>query len=430
MNNNKNSILFVEPWIPFPLISGGHQAIYNGIRSMVDKYNIYVTYIGHHTSEEDNDLVEFKNALDNKAIICPYYEPISIPSKPTILARIGKIKNSIKKRIKNFLRIKDYVPAPSPIYTLWEHELENKPTSFANHILDIIYSKNIDIVQCEMLFTINIGLVIPSNVKSVFVHHEIGFVRHLLESNNENYDNIVRKLYLDSYRLNEISLLNQYNAIITLSQIDKEKLENAGVKTKIYTSFASINRTGVTHIKSDDYLTLSFVGPEFHSPNAIAIDWFLTNCWDKLQAINPSYTLKIIGNWNQSTIEKINQRYSNITFCGYVEDLTSAITNTILIVPLNVGSGIRMKILEAAIIGIPIISTTIGVEGIPFEKNKHFCSADTPNEFIDAILSLSDKAFRISLINNAYQLIQKSYSINALSENRYRIYRDILNQNS
>lgn len=430
MEISKNNILFVEPCIPFPLISGGHQAIFNGIRSLVDKYNIYVTYIGHYTSEEDDILVKFQNALDNKVIICPYYEPISIPSKPTIIARIGKVKNIIKKKIKNFLKIKDFVPAPPPRYTMWNYELENKPTSFAKHILDVIHSNNIDIVQCEMLFTINIGLVIPSNVKSVFVHHEIGFIRHLLESKNENYDNIVCKLYLDSYRLKEISLLNQYDAIITLSQVDKEKLVQAGVKTKIYTSFASIYRTAVAHIKSDNCYTLSFVGPEFHTPNAIAIDWFLTNCWNKIQEINPSYNLRIIGDWNQSTIDIINQRYSNISFCGYVEDLTSAITNTILIVPLNVGSGIRMKIIEAATIGVPIISTTIGAEGIPLENNKHFCLADTPDDFIDAILRLSDKNFRINLINNAQQLIQKEYSINALLENRDRIYRNILNQDS
>ena len=120
-------------------------------------------------------------------------------------------------------------------------------------------------------------------------------------------------------------------------------------------------------------------------------------------------------------------KYPNISFLGFVDDLRSALQNTIMIVPITIGSGIRMKILEAANLGVPFISTSVGAEGIPLQNGTHCMIADSPSEFTNAILQLKDDKKRTTLIQNAHQLIKKNYSMEALRQNRLDIYSSIFN---
>jgi glycosyltransferase involved in cell wall biosynthesis len=113
---------------------------------------------------------------------------------------------------------------------------------------------------------------------------------------------------------------------------------------------------------------------------------------------------------------------------GFVENLESAIQNTIMIVPITIGSGIRMKILEAAKLGIPFVSTTIGAEGIPVQSGKHCLLADDPSDFVDAILQLRDHDKRAMFIKKAHQLIEDNYSLEALKLNRHSLYASIFNK--
>jgi glycosyltransferase involved in cell wall biosynthesis len=110
---------------------------------------------------------------------------------------------------------------------------------------------------------------------------------------------------------------------------------------------------------------------------------------------------------------------------GFVDDLKSALHNTIMIVPITIGSGIRMKILEAASLGIPFVSTSVGAEGIPLQSNYHCMIADAPSDFTNAILQLKNNEKRTILIQNAHSLIHDNYSIEALRRNRLAIYSSI-----
>ena len=112
---------------------------------------------------------------------------------------------------------------------------------------------------------------------------------------------------------------------------------------------------------------------------------------------------------------------------GFVDDLESAIQNTIMIVPITIGSGIRMKILEAANLGIPFVSTSVGAEGIPVLSGRHCLLADDPSDFVDAILQLKDHEKRAMFIQNAHQLIETNYSLEALRRNRRALYASIFN---
>ncbi len=223
----------------------------------------------------------------------------------------------------------------------------------------------------------------------------------------------------------EISYLNKFDHIITLSSTDSQKLRDAGVTTKIHNSFATIKTSDINAPKSDNFHELTFVGPDNHIPNVVGIQWFLDNCWQQLLQADPNYHLTIIGKWSEDNITSFTSQYQNVSFAGFVDVLKSALQNTIMIVPITIGSGIRMKIQEASSLGVPFISTSVGAEGIPVESGRHCLIADTSEDFVNAILQMKDDNLRQKFIRNAHLMVKEHYSLDALRKNRLDFYTSL-----
>ena len=98
-----------------------------------------------------------------------------------------------------------------------------------------------------------------------------------------------------------------------------------------------------------------------------------------------------------------------------------------MIVPITIGSGIRMKILEASSLGVPFVSTSVGAEGLPVENGKNCFIADDKEMFVNCILKLQDTTIQEKFIENAHTMILEKFSIKALRENRLDIYKHVLN---
>ncbi len=96
-----------------------------------------------------------------------------------------------------------------------------------------------------------------------------------------------------------------------------------------------------------------------------------------------------------------------------------------MIVPIHEGSGIRMKILEAASMKVPVVTTSVGCEGLPVVDGQSCVLADTPDDFVKGVLSLANDEFRDHIVQEANRVIRENYSIEALSANRMDIYRRI-----
>lgn len=407
-------VLVIAPFLPYPFLSGGHQAIYNGLMAIPDNVEIYLTYPSYQwQSDAERGLY---TQLNKKVTLLPFRLDQNSRGEK-ILDRIYKIKYVIKRAIKG----EKAVPGKQAPYEMWLNQLMPKSEAFITHIKKAIDQYAIDIVQCEMLESLSLVLSFPLNVKTIFVHHELGFIRKsqhpfLLEEPS------AASAHVEINRIIEVSLLNRYDQIVTLSSIDTKKLQDAGVVAPIQTSFAIVNTSLRDYHESATEGCLSFVGPEWHPSNKEGLLWFLNNCWEDLLQSNKDYSLRVIGNWTEDTKRIISNRYQQVEFMGYVEDLEAVIKDTIMIVPITIGSGIRMKILEACMIGVPVVTTSVGKEGLPLVDGEHCYIADSPSEFVKSIVSLSDPSLRGLFVKAAQNVIKDHYSINALKKNRELLY--------
>lgn len=410
-----HNILIILKRPPYPLYSGGDQAMFNGIFAIKEKTKVFLTYLDNG-GKLDNRRIAFEKVVPEVKVI-PYvtYTHYSLSQK---------IKKAIKKIYLSCIK-RDYRTIDDELfYPLYS--CERYPMNFMNHINQIIGEYNIDIVQIEMIWYASLVTCLPPQVKKIFVHHELAFVRHQLEM--EKYGaNIERIAALKINKMIEIGLLNMFDAIITLSSTDSKKLHDNGVNVPIYTSFAVVQSNIETSEILTDIHKLVFVGPQSSPPNVIGLEFFLEKCWGNLLKVDRDYKLDIIGNWNKNKIAEITNKYKSIHFKGFVPNLKDAISDAIMIVPITVGSGIRMKIIEAGQIGIPIVTTSIGVEGIPFKNEKECLIADSPEEFVEAILHMKNHELRNKMTTAAKDIIEKNYSMQALINNRIDIYTKICN---
>lgn len=153
------------------------------------------------------------------------------------------------------------------------------------------------------------------------------------------------------------------------------------------------------------------IGTMFSPPNSQGVAWWLREGYARLRAACPDVTYDVVGSRPPAGLQRLASRHPGVRLHGYVSDPTSFWTNaTACAVPLLSGGGVRVKILEAMASGVPVISTTIGCEGLAVRDGEHLLIADTPAAFARACATvLADAALACRLAANAHRLVLERY---------------------
>lgn len=158
--------------------------------------------------------------------------------------------------------------------------------------------------------------------------------------------------------------------------------------------------------------SLIFCGSLDYVPNKNGLLWFYEMIWPKLKMTVKGITLTVIGRNGHDNAYEPLKTDPQINFIGEVKDITPYYNkNNIAIVPLLEGSGTRLKILEAMSFGLPVISTSIGAEGIDYIENKHIIIANEINDFQKAIIDNVNKPNILkNLASASLLLINEKYT--------------------
>jgi glycosyltransferase involved in cell wall biosynthesis len=131
-----------------------------------------------------------------------------------------------------------------------------------------------------------------------------------------------------------------------------------------------------------------FSGNMQYHPNRSAVRHFHSSVWPILRARFPGLVWRLVGK-NPDAIRSYVARDPRIAVTGAVENAVAEIARSrIAVVPLLSGSGTRLKILEAWAAGVPVVSTTIGAEGLPVRDGEHLLIADGAESFADSVTRL------------------------------------------
>ena len=156
---------------------------------------------------------------------------------------------------------------------------------------------------------------------------------------------------------------------------------------------------------------LIFTGVMDYKPNVDAILWFVKNAWPLIHDHFPDSIFIIAGMNPISSIQNLNGK-SGIKVTGFVEEILPYYHQAdYFVAPFTIARGVQNKVLQAFACGLPVISSSMGAEGIDCLDEKHFILAHTGQDYLDAIIKLeSTPDFRSSITENALTLIREQYS--------------------
>ena len=156
-----------------------------------------------------------------------------------------------------------------------------------------------------------------------------------------------------------------------------------------------------------------FAGAMDSRSNIDGIEFLLRAVWPRVHAVQPQAQMLIAGrNPPSALVTEAAASGMNWRFTGSVADIRPHLhAGDISLIPLRVGSGTRLKAFEAIASGLPVVSTTLGVEGLGLEPGEHYLAADTDAAFADAILALlADTPRRIAMAEAGRALLEARYS--------------------
>lgn len=159
-----------------------------------------------------------------------------------------------------------------------------------------------------------------------------------------------------------------------------------------------------------------FLGGLHWPPNADGLATFVRDIWPLVRAARPEATLTSVGR-DDHPVAEICRRAPGVTLTGWVPDIDPFVRQSrVLVVPLRAGSGMRVKILEAMARGVPVVSTSVGCEGIEIEPGRHLLVEDDPARFAAAVVRvLSDGALARSLAQESRALVMQRYDTAAVA---------------
>ena len=331
-------ILFVLPYIPYPLDSGGNQAVFSMIDNLRKKHRISVIFRIYRHSEQVEALQRLWGDVDFYIF---NYANVSAEKQPLIFKSfkfrfINYIKNSFNRKYDRYLYRMLY-KSTSVESQLWTRlflglRSGNLDMDFCKFVKDVAVKHHFDVIQTEFIDFLDLCYYLPEKTKKVFVHHEISFVKNENELSLLPMVSDEMKIEYQKKKDAEISMLRRYDYIITLTDVDKKILSKYIPEENIYVSPAVIAETRRLEFR-DCGAEFVFLGGADHFPNMDGVDWLCREIIPELRKVLDGFKIYVVGKWNQYQQKMLGNIDPSIVFTGFIQDLNAFQNGKISIIP-------------------------------------------------------------------------------------------------
>jgi len=298
---------------------------------------------------------------------------------------------------------------------------------------DLMRTTNCDLIQCELLWSAPSGISTKRKFKKplIFVNHNVEYLKFIQEGKFA-YSNLV-------YLVEKVCC-QQADKIVVVSEVDKRKLSwlYKIPEDKIHTIPNCVDVDQFTYnddgrklvrkkygIENETFV-LAFVGKLDYYPNEMAVKYIAEKICPGIVKRYPKTIFLIVGSNYEALLKYKNK---NMIFTGYVKNLQDYYSaSDIVLVPIDIGSGTRVKTLEAASCSRPIVTTKKGIEGQDFENNEEAIIANkVDRSFVEKILELiEDDHLRYTLGVNARRKVETRYQWKEQIEKFSDVYEEVL----
>ncbi|GMQ78941.1 MAG: glycosyltransferase family 4 protein [Anaerolineae bacterium] len=377
-------ILFVSNWFPYPPDNGTRQRNYNLIKQLSGKHEISLVSFYRREPKPNGARIDHLRGYCSQVTIAPR------------LRYSGHTYRSLYELLNR---------RPPWITLSWNGEI-------AEMVVQNLSDFSPDLVLISEVLNLPLLDQIHLNVPIVLEQFEVGVIWQRVNKSRgvSKKRRIGAQAILKSYlqqrlqQVDGVTVPNDEERKIYLSIMQQEKnLEVVpnGVDIELFQFNDTLMKSNV----------LVYSGSVMFKANLEAVLYFLKEVLPTIQKVNPRVTLRVTGHVDQAA-QKMMADFNSIELTGYLQDVQQAISSAeVCVIPLLTGSGTRLKALEAMALGVPVVTTTLGVRGIDVEDGKHVLIADSPDEFAAAVLMvMEDRKLCSNLAANARKLVEDKYS--------------------
>jgi sugar transferase (PEP-CTERM/EpsH1 system associated) len=405
-------LLFLTQLLPYPPDSGGKIKAFNLLRHLASQQQVtLVSFIRNDTE------------MDNLPALAPYCTDV----------RVVKLNRS---RAQDFRFLAASLLRSIPFLVLRDCSIEMTTLvqNVVHHIQpDLLHAVQLNMAQYALLYPDIPKVLDQENVVSLVVERVAKLERPGLRK-------LLAMLEWRKLRRYEAETCTQFDHILAVTEEDKAALSaliranrnllKGGDQPPITAVPIGIDTQDIQPVqRRADARSILFTGSMVWPPNSDGISWFTETVFPQIRTQLPDVQLIVIGRQPPETVRAAMRRFpDNVAVTGYVDDLTPYLEQAaVFIVPLRAAGGMRVKILDAFAWGIPVVSTSIGCEGIAVTPGRNILIADHPEDFArEVIRVIHDRNLAAQLMVEGRRLVETQYDWRIVYRKIDEVYASVM----
>ncbi|MEO2263762.1 glycosyltransferase [Dorea sp. YH-dor228] len=394
----KRKLLFISMSLPFAKVSHAGGQIFNYyINRFIEDKNNEITLIAKVLPDE-------KKYLDT---VNPNMTLYTVSTPENTVAKYFSYLKSMNSKVNPFYKYGNVLT--KEIYDQIREILKKlKASGYKPDVISLEWT-------WILLYIDTIKNYFP-DAKYIATEHDVTFLG--LERRYKTDNNPIKKMYdfirFKSIKKNELKAARQCDVIFVLNEKDKnlllkESFEDSkiGILPPYFSKPQKVNR--IPEMKD-----LLFYGAMNRDENSKSALWFIDNVMPRIQDLGLRFV--IVGNKPQEEILK--RESDQIVVTGFIDDVTPYFEKSIcLVASLVLGAGIKIKVLEAMAMGIPVLTNNVGIEGIDAVDGESYLHCETPEDYEKAIRAIVKGEIDIRAISrNSLNMISQKYDFDRAFE--------------
>jgi sugar transferase (PEP-CTERM/EpsH1 system associated) len=395
-------ILLISPIFPYPPDDGGKIRSFNLIKRLGNTHEVCLIALSRSTINPEN-----------LAAISQYCMAVDIaswlPETP-----LQSLQRYLLSRIP-------------PGVALCYHS-----TNLGALIAKALGKYQFDIIQIEHSYMAKFLDDIDSRTgqaKRVLTMHNIEFIRHsrIARTIECGWEKVRYIISARRYASWELDYASRFDKIIAVSETDKQLLQEKDPSLEVEVVPNGVDLDFYQTTAPPDNSTLVYVGGMSYPPNVDAVLYFSKEIFPIILEEVPQARFMVVGGNPPPEVLELDNK-DHICITGYVEDVREYVDRAqVAVIPLRSGGGTRLKILEAMAMGRPVVSTTVGCEGLDVENGENILLADEPREFAADVVSLMrNPALLTRLAQNGRKLVEERYDWDCIADDLQSVYSGLV----
>lgn len=377
-------ILFVSFWFPYPPDNGSRIRVFNLIKGLSRRHEVFLVSQFQSDSDPDNpgELAQHCKIVSLHG--SRFFKPWTLRS---LLGYASKTPRSY---------IDTYDPAVKDAVAEAVRKIQP----------DAVVASTLFVADCIERY---------SDVPTVLIDHncEYAVLKRTTDLMPNGLKKFRRVLGWKKAANWEASVCRRFDRVVMVSESDKALLLEAApdlANVRVVSNGVDSEHFDPSAWRPEPN-TILHNGAMTYSANLDAVRYYANEIHPVLKRDCPGVKLKVTGRTDGADLRGLDQ-HEGIEFTGYVRDMRDALyTSSACIVPLRQGGGMRLKIPEAMAAGVPVVSTSMGAEGLECTHGKDILIADTADEFAQAIARiLTEPEFAKEIAQEARALVEQRYS--------------------